>query len=71
MNQESFTWKNFNEIKDFYGVTEETLKRLKKEILEKMFKAIDADDMDALHSLGYHIVKPNYVPSKFCLEMLK
>ena len=65
------TWSNFNKIKDFYGVTEETLKLVKKDILEKMFKAVHTDDLQTLHNLGYFIFSPSYEPSSFCLEMLK
>jgi hypothetical protein len=65
MSQESFTWNNFSKIKDFYGVSEETLKQIKKDILEKMFKAVADEDLDALHNLGYYVFSPSYKPSEY------
>jgi len=56
---ENHTMKNLNKIKDFYGVSEDVLKKQTTGILDKMLNAAAADDTDALHNLGYYIFAPN------------
>lgn len=61
MSKPSHTLKNLEKIKDFFGVTEDVLKKQATDILEKMLDAAHADDFNTLHQLGYCLFTTNSV----------